>query len=265
MTPDSFSDGGRYSNVGAAVQRGLEMAREGADIIDVGGESSGPDSKFVPEKEELRRVIPVIKKLAELLSRNFKDKSVPLISIDTYKAEVAAQAIQAGAKMINDVTAMRDDPKMAVVAAQTGVKIILMYSKDPTARTTRTKKHYKDVIKTVKKFLSERIEFAQKSGIKRKNIIIDPGMGAFLSGIPKYNFEVLNRLKELKKLGCLILIGASRKSFLPGAVSERLEATLVANLIAILNGANFIRVHDVAPHRRTIETLATFKKFSKIH
>lgn len=250
VTPDSFSDGGKFFNVKKAVQRAKQMIREGADIIDVGGESSGPGSKFISEAEELRRVIPVIKKLVLIA----KKRGV-LISIDTYKAEVARQAIIAGAKIVNDVTALRGDPKMAKVIANSGVKIILMYSKDSSARTTRKKKRYKDVVGTVMKFLKSRIDFALKQGIKRSQIIIDPGMGAFISVIPKYSFEILTRLKEFKKLGFPILIGASRKSFLPGKVDERLVPTLIAHLIATQNGANIIRVHDVKAHRQMLNTM----------
>lgn len=244
VTLDSFSDGGKFFNVAKALQRAKQMIKEGADIIDVGGESSGPGSKFVTVEEELRRVIPVIKKLAPVAK-----KRKILISIDTYKAEVAGQAIEAGARIVNDVTALRGDPEMVRVVAQTGVKIVLMYSKDSSARTTRKKKRYKDVVKTVMRFLEERIDFALKSGIKRSQIIIDPGMGMFLSAISKYSFEILRRLAEFKKLGFPILIGASKKSFLPGQTSERLGPTLIAHLVAIQNGANIIRVHDVKEHK----------------
>lgn len=244
VTLDSFSDGGKFFSVKKAVKHALKMIKEGADIIDVGGESGGPGSLFVPAEEELRRVIPVIKRIAPIAK-----KRKILISIDTYKAEVARQAIASGAKIVNDVTALRGDPEMAKVIANSGVKVILMYSKDKTARTTRKKKHYKDVVGTVMKFLKSRIDFALKQGIKRSQIIIDPGMGAFISVIPKYSFEILTRLKEFKKLGFSILIGASRKSFLPGAVGERLAPTLIAHLIATQNGANIIRVHDIKEHK----------------
>lgn len=247
VTSDSFSDGGKFFSVKKAVKHALRLARDGADIVDVGGESSGPGSKFVPFKEELRRVIPVIKKIAPIVK-----KRKAFISIDTYKAEVANQAIAFGAKIVNDVTALRGDPEMAKVIANSGAKIILMYSKDSTARTTRTKKHYKNVVKTVMKFLKQRIDFALKNGIKRSQIIIDPGMGMFVSAIPKYSWEILARLKEFKMLGFPILIGVSNKSFLPGAVNERLLPTLIANLIAIQNGADIIRVHDVKIHKDII-------------
>lgn len=239
VTPDSFSDGGVYFSLKKAVSRAKEMIKEGANIIDVGGESSGPNSVFVPEKEELKRVIPVIKKIVPICK-----KHGVLISIDTYKSEVARKAVQAGAEIINDVTALRGDPKMAQTAAKLGMPIILMYSKDPTARTTRQKKHYKNVTKTIMEFLKSRIKYAQKAGIKKENIIIDPGMGAFISAIPKYSFEILRGLNEFKKLGFPILIGTSRKSFLPGALNQRQIPSLIANLVASKNGASILRVHD---------------------
>lgn len=253
ITPDSFSDGGKFFSVKKAVTHALKMIKDGADIIDVGGESSGPGSKFVTKTEELCRVIPIIKKINsyKLQATSYK----LLISIDTYKAEVARQAIASGAKIVNDVTALRGDPEMARVIAESGVKIILMYSKDKTARTTRKKKHYKDVVGTVMKFLKSRIDFALKQGIKRSQIIIDPGMGAFISVIPKYSFEILTRLKEFKKFGLPILIGASNKSFLPGVIGERLTPTLIAHLIATQNGADIIRVHDVKAHRQMLNTM----------
>jgi len=162
--------------------------------------------------------------------------------------------------MVNDVTALRGDPNMVHVIAETGVSVVLMYSKDKTARTTRIKKHYRDVVKTIHKFLEERIDFALRNGVKPNQIIIDPGMGAFVSTDPKYSFEILQRLAEFKKFGLPILAGTSRKSFLPGKIEERLEPTLAANLLAIQNGANIIRVHDVAAHTRMVRTFSRLSK-----
>lgn len=245
VTPDSFSDGGKFFNTKKAISCAKQMIQQGADIIDIGGESSGPGSSFVPLEEELRRVIPIISAIQKIATRE-----EIIISIDTYKAEVARQAIQAGASMVNDITALRGDPEMASVIEKTGVKVVLMYSKDSSARTTRMKKHYRDVVKTIMKFLEQRIAYALKNGIKKKQIIIDPGMGAFVSVEPQYSYEILARLKEFKKIGLPILVGVSRKSFLPGAIKERLWPTLVANMAAILNGADIIRVHDIAEHTR---------------
>lgn len=248
VTPDSFSDGGKFFDVKIAVAQAKKLIKEGADIIDVGGESSGPGSQDVSLKEELRRVIPVIKRIAP-----FAKKAGIKISIDTYKAEVARQAIKTGAGVINDVTALRGDSEMASVAAKAGVPIVLMYSKDPTARTTRIKKNYKDVVKTVMEFLKERAEFAVKSGIKKSQIILDPGMGAFVSSEPKYSYEILRRLREFKVLGFPVLIGTSRKSFLPGKLNARLIPSLIANLVATKNGAGILRVHDVAPNKSLLQ------------
>ena len=246
VTPDSFSDGGIFFlqkknpiSPHPAVLRGLQMIREGVDIIDVGGESTGPGSLFVPLEEELRRVIPVIRKISL-----FAREKNALISIDTYKAEVARKAILAGADMINDVTALRGDPAMAEVLAKHKVPIILMYSKDTTPRTTRKKIRYKNVIATIENFLKARIKFADNHGIQKSQIILDPGMGAFLSGIPDYSFEVLYRLGELKKLGFPLLLGSSRKSMFGGFMEDRFIPGLFAAAVAWQNGASCVRVHN---------------------
>lgn len=242
VTPDSFSDGGKYFDTDLAMEKALQMIRDGADIIDVGGESTGPGSSAVTEEEELRRVIPVIERIKKSIGK----KNKPIISVDTYKAQIAQSAICAGASIVNDVTALRGDPQMASLIVKTGVKIVLMYSKDPTPRTTREAKQYKDVVKAVADFLNGRIDFALKAGIKKSQIIIDPGMGAFVSGEPKYSFEILRRLREIKKLGYPILVGVSRKSFLPGAIADRDAPTFIANLVAAKNGADILRVHEVS-------------------
>jgi len=243
VTPDSFSDGGKYFDADIAAQKALQMIRDGADIVDVGGESTGPNSSPVTEEEELRRVIPVIEKIKKVAA-----KKMPIVSIDTYKSEVARQAIEVGASIVNDVTALRGDSKMASLVAKTGVKVVLMYSKDSSPRTTREAKQYKDVVKTVVDFLNERIDFALKSGIKKSQIIIDPGMGAFVSSEPKYSLEILRRLREIKKLGFPILVGTSRKSLLPGTVEHRDAPTFIANLVAVKNGADILRVHEVSQY-----------------
>ncbi len=237
VTPDSFSDGGEFNTLKKALKRARELEKQGADIIDVGGESTGPGSKEVSLEEELKRVIPVIKKLR-------KFTKIP-ISIDTYKSEVAEQALQAGANMVNDITALRGDPKMAKIIAKHKCPVILMYSKDKTPRTTTKKLKYKDVIKTIKDFLKKRIIYAKKHGIKLSQIIIDPGMGQFISAIPKYSYEIIARLHELKSLKRPILIGASRKSFLGESMKSRIERGSTISAIAYLNGASIIRTHDV--------------------
>lgn len=252
VTPDSFSDGGRYFGVNKALKRAQEMVSEGADIIDIGGESTGPNSIHVPLEEELKRVIPIIKKVRDL---KLKIKNLKLkISIDTYKAEVARQALEAGADMVNDVTALRGDPNMAHVVAEYKCPVVLMYSKDNSPRTTRKKTRYCDVMQTIFDFFEERIAFALGAGIQRNKIILDPGMGAFVSAIPKYSFEIIARLSELKEqFGLPILVGPSRKSFLGGKVDERLEGGLGASCLAYEHGATIIRTHDVLATKRALD------------
>lgn len=257
VTPDSFSDGGDFFDIEKAVERGLEMGREGAAILDVGGESTGPESKEVSLEEELKRVIPVIRGLRE------KDPEI-MISIDTWKAEVAQQALEAGANMVNDVTALRGDPAMAGVVAKVGVPVILMYSKDATARTTSKQVDYDDVIQTICEFLEVRVRVAEESGIRRENIWIDPGMGAFVSKKGCYSLEILRRLKELKTLGLPIVVGASRKGFIGEfcggkGPKDRLEGSLAAATMALLNGASMIRAHDVKEHARVVKLVASLK------
>ncbi len=237
VTPDSFSDGGQFDTLKKAVKRSRELIKQGADILDIGGESTGPGSKSISLEVELKRVIPTIKELRKITK-------LP-ISIDTYKAEVAEQALTAGASMVNDVTALRGDPKMASVIKKHKCPIILMYSKDPTPRTTIKKKKYKDVIKTIKDFLKKRIQYAKKQGIKNSQIIIDPGMGHFISALPKYSYEIIARLHELKLLDLPVLIGASRKSFLGGSMQSRIEKGAIVSAIAYSAGASIIRTHDV--------------------
>ncbi len=251
VTPDSFSDGGSYLTPAKAMKRVKEMMEEGADIVDIGGESTGPGSVFVSLEEELKRVVSIVKRIKnkELGIRNGKIR----ISVDTYKAEVARQALEAGASIVNDVTALRGDPEMAEVVAKAKCPVILMYAKDKTPRTTRKKTGYRDVIRTIGDFFEERISFALGAGIQRNKIILDPGMGAFVSAIPRYSFEIIARLNELKKqFGLPIMVGPSRKSFLGGKVSERLEAGLSASCLAYQNGASIIRTHDVAECRKAL-------------
>ena len=246
LTPDSFSDGGQFNSIEKAKKRVKEMEKEGADIIDIGGESTGPGSKNVKLEEELNRVIPIIKAITKITK-------LP-ISIDTYKADVADQALQSGAKIINDVTGLRGDKEMVNIARKHQCPIVIMYSKDKTARTSKTAKHYKDVIKTIKAFLEKQSKYAIKNGIKKENIILDPGMGAFISTIPEYSYEIISRLSELPKP---LLIGISRKSFLGGKLAERDFKAMPLTAIAYLNGASIIRTHDV---KGTVETFKHLKK-----
>lgn len=226
-TPDSFSDGGRFERENLKSVA-MEMLEDGAGILDVGGESTGPGSVDVSVEEELRRVVPAV----ELL------RGMP-VSVDTWKSEVARAACERGAIMINDVTAGRGDSRIFDVAREFDVPIVLMYSKNSGPRTDRAVVKYDDVMKTVKDFLRGRIKAARARGVKK--IIVDPGMGAFVSGDPIYSFEIIERISELRDLGCPILVGTSRKSFLG---EDRLGMTLWTTLV-LRGKVDYLRVHDV--------------------
>lgn len=236
VTPDSFSDGGRYLGVENAVARGIAMAEEGADFLDVGGESSRPGSDPVPAAEELRRILPVIEGLA--------GKVALPISVDTWKAGVARKALEAGATIVNDITAMTADPEMIQVAAEHAEGVVLMHMKG-TPKTMQKDPRYDDVVTEVKDFLARRANEAKHAGIRQ--ILVDPGIGFGKSA--KHNLELLRRLKDICGLGYPVLVGPSRKSFI-GAVldlppEDRLEGTAGAVAVSIMNGAAVVRVHDV--------------------
>jgi dihydropteroate synthase len=250
VTPDSFSDGGKYNTKERALARAKQMEREGADILDIGGESTGPGSKEVSLKEELNRVLPVIRAIRAI-------SKVPL-SVDTYKARVAEAALHAGADMINDVTALRGDADMARVIAKYRCPVVLMYAKDATARTAIKRKRYKDVIKTIKQFLRARIDYAQKQGVTKDQIITDPGMGHFVSATPRYSYEIIARLRELTESGYPILVGISRKSFLGGTLENRDERGLPITGLACINGACIIRTHEVWETKNFLSLLNMF-------
>jgi dihydropteroate synthase len=243
VTPDSFSDGGRYLDRGAAVAHGLELEREGADILDIGGESTRPGSEGVSAAEERRRVLPVIEGLVER-------GTTARISIDTSKAAVARDALQSGAGLVNDVTALRGDPEMAGVVAETGVDCCLMHMLG-SPRTMQEDPRYEDVVSEVKAFMEERLAFAIDAGIPAERIMLDPGIG--FGKTRAHNLELLRRLDELAALGRPLVIGSSRKSFL-GAITgrevdDRLAATIASNVLAYAHGARVFRVHDVQPVR----------------
>jgi dihydropteroate synthase len=252
VTPDSFSDGGRYLEAQAAIEHGLELEAEGAAILDVGGESTRPRADPVPEAEELRRVIPVIEGLIER-------GAGARISIDTSKAGVARRALEAGATLVNDVTALRGDPDMAGVVAAGGADCCLMHMLgDP--RTMQDDPHYDDVVGDIKAFLEERMAFAVKAGIAEERILLDPGIG--FGKTIEHNLELLRRLDAFLGLGRPVVIGTSRKSFLGRltgrAPDERVAATVATNVLAYERGARVFRVHDVAPvHDALMVTAAT--------
>lgn len=238
LTPNSFSDGGRFKEFGGgedSVKVAGQMLEDGAEILDLGGESTGPGSTEVSVEEEIGRVVPILKKIRKA----FPDA---ILSVDTWKSEVAAAALAAGANMINDVTAGRGDPRIFEVVAKAGVPMVVMYSKQNSPRTDREAVQYDDVMLTIKDFLRERIEVARRAGVK--SIIVDPGMGAFVSGDAAYSFEIISRLDELRELGCPILVGTSRKGFLGATVEER-EAMTLWTTLQLRGKVDFLRVHDV--------------------
>jgi dihydropteroate synthase len=241
VTPDSFSDGGRYLGVEQAIAHGQKLAEDGADFIDVGGESTRPGSDPVSMEEEIQRVVPVIESLVKIIN-------VP-ISIDTCKSEVAKAALQAGAVIVNDISAMTFDPNMVKVVAEHKVSVVLMHIKG-TPKTMQVNPTYKNVTEEVKQFLQERAETAVKAGIEQ--IIIDPGIG--FGKLFEHNIQLLKELKILTSLGYPLLAGVSKKSFLKTILnlppSERMEGTAAAVTVSILNGANIVRVHDIKEMKR---------------
>lgn len=257
VTPDSFYDGGKYTRVDAAVRRGIELLEEGADIIDIGGESTRPGAEPVSEEEELRRVIPVIEELS-------KRVKIP-ISIDTYKSKVAEEAINAGASIINDISGLRFDRRMPEVAAKYRVPVVLMHIKG-TPKVMQQSPYYRYLIPEIIEYLRESIVIAKEAGIDEELLIIDPGIG--FGKLPEHNLEIIKNLKEFTKLGKPILIGVSRKSFISKVLNdappeERLEGTMAAVAISVINGANIVRVHDVAAISKVVK-IADAIKFCRL-
>lgn len=243
VTPDSFSDGGRFAHLEQAVEHAFRLVEEGASILDIGGESTRPGAEPVPEEEELHRVLPVIEALAGRLDAR--------LSIDTCKPGVAEACLRAGAGMINDVTGLRD-ARMASVAAAHGAAVVIMHMRG-TPATMNQETAYTDVVAEVKEFLGRQAAAARAIGVEE--IILDPGIG-FAKTAPQ-SFELLRRLGEFSDLGCPLLIGPSRKSFLgtlPGMENpgDRLEGTLAASVIGVMQGASIVRVHDVRECRKAL-------------
>ena len=246
VTPDSFSDGGKFVNLNDAVAHGKKLLEAGADIIDIGGESTRPGASPVNAADEIKRVIPVIRELARIKGA--------VISIDTTKSKVAEAAVKAGASMINDISALRNDKKMAKAAARYGVPIVLMHMLG-NPRTMQENPVYKDLISDIISCLQNRISLAIKGGVQRNRIIIDPGFG--FGKTLEHNLEILRRLKELKVLGSPILAGTSRKSMIGKILGlspdKRVEGTIATVVAAIANGANIVRVHDVLEAARAAQ------------
>jgi len=252
VTPDSFSDGGKFFDLEAAVQQGLKLTEEGADLLDIGGESTRPGSEPVSVTEGIERVIPVIEKLAPKIK-------IP-ISIDTYKAEVAERALEAGAEILNDISALRFDPQMVAVAKRFDCPVILMHIKG-TPRNMQENPVYTDLLSEIVEYFQERIGFAKQAGLDEAKLILDPGIG--FGKTLEHNLEILKNLSYFSGLGRPILVGLSRKSFigkiLDLPVTQRLEGSLAALAFAILRGANLVRVHEVKESVRVARIIDQLK------
>lgn len=236
VTPDSFSDGGKFNSIEAALKQTEKLINDGADIIDIGGESTRPDAKFVGVEEEIKRVVPVIKAIKEKFD-------IP-ISIDTYKSETAEAAIKAGADIINDVWGFKRDKNMANVAVKYDVPCILMHNRENT--------NYKNIMKDMIEDLNESIEIAKSAGVKDEKIILDPGIG--FAKTLEDNLVVMNNLEKIKDMGYPVLLATSRKSMIGLTLSlpkdQRVEGTIATTVIGIMKGCEFIRVHDVLENKR---------------
>lgn len=246
VTPDSFSDGGRYVDADAACAHAMAMIEQGADLLDIGAESSKPGAVAIDEEEERRRLLPIVRELC-------RRTTIPL-SIDTTKAAIAEEALDAGAALINDISALRFDPRMASVVARSGAGVILMHMQGTPATMQRTAS-YTYVVEDVRAFLAARLEVAQQAGIPRDRILLDPGIG--FGKNCEHNVTLLNHLDAFQTLGRPIVVGVSRKAFLGKilgrTIDERLMGTAGAVAVAIMKGARVVRVHDVAPIRDVVK------------
>lgn len=254
ITPDSFSDGGLFFEKSAAVKRAFQIAEEGADIIDIGGESTRPGSEPLPLEEELRRTIPVIETIA-------KELPIP-ISIDTCKAPVARRALDAGASMVNDISGLRFDPDMPGVVAEFKVPVVIMHIKG-SPQNMQKNPVYEALIPEILDYLREGIAIAESAGVSRDRIIIDPGIG--FGKTFEQNLEIINNLRMFTLLEMPILIGPSRKAFIgrileDAPAGERIEGTAAALAIAVMNGANILRVHDVREMRKAAKVADAVKR-----
>ena len=246
VTPDSFSDGGKFNEIEAAVRQAKKLVEDGADIIDVGGESTRPGAEYVTEEEEIKRVVPIIKAIKKELNIT--------ISIDTYKSKTAEEAIKAGADIINDIWGAKYDKNMAKVAAKYNVPIILMHNRED--------KPYANLMEDIIKDLQESIDIALEAGVKKENIILDPGIG--FAKTYEENLMVMNKCEVIRAMGYPVLLGTSRKSMigltLNLPVNERVEGTLATTVMGIMKGMEFIRVHDVLENKRVAVMTDTILK-----
>ena len=257
VTPDSFSDGGKFLDIESAVEHAKEMSRAGADIIDIGGESTRPGAAPVSAEEELRRVLPVIEGLRGMV-----------VSVDTTKAAVAEQALAAGARIVNDISGLRHDLRMVEVVRNAGAGVVLMHMQG-TPQTMQQSPHYDDVIAEVRAFLAERVAFAESRGVKKSQIAVDPGIG--FGKTVAHNLQLLARLDELGALGCPLLVGTSRKSFIGKLLGQgeagretgtdgRLWGTAATVAWAVAQGAGIVRVHDVAEMTNVVRMVEAVKQ-----
>ena len=245
MTPDSFSDGGQFKSHNKAIDHALKMVEEGANIIDIGGESTRPGAEAVQLEEELSRTIPIIEAI--------RLKSDCLISIDTYKSKVATAALAAGADMVNDISGLTFDHNMASLVAERNAPVIIMHIKGKPGDMQKNP-NYDNLIKEIKAFFEVQIDIAKKAGIDSGNIILDPGIG--FGKRLEDNFEIIRELGQISTMGYPVLLGPSRKSFigftLDLPVEERIEGTLASITAGVINGARIVRVHDIRATRRTL-------------
>ena len=252
VTPDSFSDGGRYDEPEAAVEHALAMIEQGADLIDIGAESSRPGSDPVEEEEEIRRLLPVITAVC-------RQVSIP-VSVDTTKAGVAQRALDAGAAIVNDISALRFDPLMGQVVAKAGAGLVLMHMQG-TPKSMQCDPQYRDVVAEVRQFFIERMKTAEDVGIDPEQILLDPGFG-FGKNVT-HNLTLLMQLDQLSALGRPMVVGVSRKAFigqvLDRQVGDRLMGTAVAVAVAVLRGARIVRVHDVGPMRDVVRMVEAIR------
>ena len=247
VTPDSFSDGGKYVDVKIATDHALEMIDNGADIIDIGGESTRPGSEPVSENDECNRIIPVIESIK-------KNNSEILISVDTYKSYVAKRAVDAGADLVNDISGLTFDPNMLSYLSGKDIPVILMHI-NGRPKTMQNNPVYDDLIKDISKFFHKQCNIARENGIKKNHIILDPGIGFGKSF--EDNFSIIRRLNDICDLGYPVMIGPSRKAFIGNALdlslNERIEGTLASVVAGIMNGAKIVRVHDVKEVKRAVK------------
>jgi dihydropteroate synthase len=247
VTPDSFSDGGNFLDSEAAAEHAAAMLDEGADILDVGGESTRPGSDPVSQTEEIRRVVPVVERI-----RSVRPEAV--ISVDTYRSGTATAALEAGASLVNDVTALRGDPRMVSVIVEAECPVILMHMQGEP-KTMQEEPHYQNVVREVRDFLAERAEYAVAAGVRPEDVILDPGIG--FGKRLEHNLDLLRNLDALVDLGFPVLIGASRKSFIEKITGvqearDRVSGTVATTVLAYERGATFFRVHDVRANREAL-------------